>query len=138
LGANPTTYAEASEAGNDSTAEATSYVLESEDGLGIEGSFESGTPSADSFLFNSGTLGTVGEPGFPGVDIRVVVDGVAVSDGVFLNLDTVQEFGYSALTGGSFTNAALIQGKDYVLRMTPSAALAGKSYTIEVRGHTPD
>jgi hypothetical protein len=32
-------------------------------------------------------------------------------------------------------NAALITGKDYVLRVSPSAALAGKSYTLEIRGH---
>ena len=67
-----------------------------------------------------------------------MIDGRALSSGagVSLSLDTVQEFGYSSLSGNNyFKNAALITGKDYVVRMTPAAALAGKSYTLEIRGH---
>ena len=52
-----------------------------------------------------------------------------------LTLDTVQEFGYSSLLGNYFKNAALITGKDYVVRVSPSSSLAGKNYTLEIRGH---
>jgi hypothetical protein len=136
LGAAAETYVEAQETANTTMAESTGYVLESAEGLAIEGSFEATAPGADSFVFNSGALGTLGEPGFPGVDIQVVADGAARDAGVFLSLDTVQEFGYSSLSGSYFMNAALMSGKDYVLRVTPGAALAGKDYTIEIRGHS--
>ncbi len=139
LGANATTYSEANEASNADSPEATSYVLEAAEGLAIEGSVESGTPTADSFIFNSGSLGAAGKPGFPGVDIQVLAEHGAMLSTVSLTLDTVQEFGYSVLRGsGGFNNAALIQGQDYVLRVTPSEDLAGKAYTILVRGHTPE
>lgn len=137
LGAGAETYVEAHETANANTAmaESTGYVLESAEGFAVEGSFEAASPTGDSFVFNSGALGTPGEPGFPGVDIQVVIDGEALDAGVSLSLDTVQEFGYSSLSGSYFKNAALMSGKDYVLRVTPSATLAGKDYTIEIRGH---
>jgi hypothetical protein len=142
LGADAETYVEANEMANANTAmaESTGYVLESVGGLAVEGSFEPTSPGADSFLFNSGALGTLGEPGFPGVDIQVVIDGAALDtgEGVSLSLDTVQEFGYSSLSGSYFMNAALLRGKDYVLRVTPGVALAGKDYTIEIRGHSAE
>jgi hypothetical protein len=139
LGAGATSYAEAQETNNGSSAggESTNYVLETEHGIAVTGSFESASPTPDSFVFNSGAMGTAREPGFPGADIQVVIDGRALDTGAgeSLSLDTVQEFGYSSLSGAYFKNAALITGKDYVLRVNPSAALAGKSYTLEIRGH---
>jgi hypothetical protein len=139
LGAGATSYAEAQEVKNGSSggAELTGYVLETEHGIAVTGSFESASPTPDSFVFNSGAMGTAREPGFPGADIQVVIDGRVLDTGAgeSLGLDTVQEFGYSSLLGVYFKNAALITGKDYVLRINPSAALAGKSYTLEIRGH---
>lgn len=139
LGAGATSYAEAQETNNGSAAggEPTGYVLETEHGIAVTGTFESASPTPDSFVFNSGEMGTPRTPGFPGADIQVVIDGRALDTGAgeSLSLDTVQEFGYSSLLGGYFMNAALITGKDYVLRVSPSAALAGKSYTLEIRGH---
>ena len=138
LGDGATSYSEAQESANGSSApESTGYALEPARGLAISGSFESASPTPDSFVFNSGEMGTARTPGFPGVDIQVVIDGQAPSSGggVSLNLDTVQELGYSSLSGGYFMNAALISGKDYVLRVSPAASLAGKSYTLELRGH---
>jgi hypothetical protein len=139
LGDGATTYSEAQEPSNGSSAaESTGYALETEHGLAVAGTFESASPTPDSFVFNSGEMGTAREPGFPGVDIQVVIDGRPLSSGagVSLSLDTVQEFGYSSLSGNNyFKNAALITGKDYVLRMSPAASLAGKSYTLEIRGH---
>jgi hypothetical protein len=139
LGAAPKSHSEGQEPSNGSSAaESTGYSLETADGLAVTGSFESASPTPDSFVFNSGEMGTAREPGFPGVDIQVVIDGRALSNGagVSLSLDTVQEFGYSSLSGNNyFKNAALITGKDYVVRMTPAAALAAKSYTLEIRGH---
>ena len=130
-------YSEAQEASNGASmnGEPTGYVLETEQGLGVAGSFESATPTPDSFIFNSGALGTPSKPGFPGVNIQVLVDGQALNGGVSLSLDSVQEFGYSSLSGNYFKNAALISGKDYVLRVNPSATLAGKNYTLEIRGN---
>jgi hypothetical protein len=138
LGAGAASYSEAQDTanGNAMGGESTGYVLETERGLAITGSFESGSPTPDQYVFNSGTLGGAREPDFPGVDIRVVIDGKAAEAGMTLGLDTVQEFGYSSLLGSSyFMNAALMSGKDYVLRLSPAASLAGKSYTIEIRGH---
>jgi len=137
LGAGAMAYSEAREADNTDTAEPTGYVLETEEGLGIEATFEGTSPTSDAFVWNSGEMGTAQKPGFPGVNIQVVVDGVPLDTGVSLSLDTMQEFGYSALTGAYFKNAALISGKDYVLRVTPGPQLAGKSYTLEVRGNVP-
>jgi hypothetical protein len=140
LGDGASSYGEAHEAtnGDSAAAEATQYVLETEQGIAIEASFESSSPTPDSFVFNSGALGSAGTPGFPGVDIQVLVGGKVLDSGVSLNLDSVQEFGYSSLLGNYFMNAALIRGKDYVLRVTPSASVAGKDYTIEIRGHVAD
>ena len=139
LGSGAGNYTEADEAGNSATPEKTGYVLEVAQGLAIEGSFEKATATGDSFVFNSGELGTAGQPGFPGVDIQVVVDGEALdSGGVFLGLDSVKDFGYSSLSGNYFMNAALIRGQDYVLTVTPSASLAGQQYTVEIRGHVAD
>jgi hypothetical protein len=136
LGDGAMTYSEAQESSNGgSTAESTGYVLETEHGLAVSGSFESASPTPDTFMFNSGAMGTAREPGFPGVDIQVVVDGQALDTGVSLSLDSVQKFGYSSLLGSYFKNAALITGKDYVLRVNPGASLAGKSYSLEIRGH---
>ena len=130
-------YSEAQESANGSSApESTGYTLEPARGLAVKGSFESASPTPDSFVFNSGDMGTARTPGFPGVDIQVVIDGQARSGaGVSLSLDTVQELGYSSLSGSYFMNAALITGKDYVLRLNPAASLAGKSYVLELRGH---
>lgn len=137
LGQAAATYSEAQETDNGaSKSEPTGYVLEAEHGIAVGGAFESGTPTPDSFVFNSGAMGTATKPGFPGVDIQVIVDGQAAA--VSLGLDSLQEFGYSSLSGSYFKNAALISGKDYVLRVYPSAALAGKSYTLEIRGHVVD
>lgn len=141
LGDGATTHTEANEATNGSTAEATSYTLETQQGLAIEGSFEGTSPTPDHYVFNSGALGTAREPGFPGVDVQIMIDGKALDTGggVTLGLDTVKEFGYSSLLGsGYFMNAALISGEDYVLRLTPAASLAGKHYTVEIKGHTAE
>jgi hypothetical protein len=138
LGAGAGTYTEGSAATDASGSERTGYVFETEHGFAVEASFEAGASKADRFVFNSGALGTVGKPGFPGVDIQVVVDGEALEGGAFLSLDTVKDFGYSSLSGSYFINAALISGQDYVLGVTPGAALAGKSYTIELRGHVAE
>jgi len=138
LGDGAANHSEAQEPSNgSSSAESTGYVLETEHGLAVAGTFESASPTPDSFVFNSGTMGTAREPGFPGIDIQVLVEGRPLSTGagVSLSLDTVQEFGYSSLSGSYFKNAALITGKDYVLRVSPAASLAGKSYTLEIRGH---
>jgi hypothetical protein len=137
LGAGALSYSEAQELNNGSAAggEPTGYVLETEQGIAVKGSFESASPTPDTFVFNSGEMGTPRTPGFPGADIQVVVDGRALDAGESLSLDTVQEFGYSSLLGAYFKNAALITGKDYVVRVNPSATLAGKSYTLEIRGH---
>lgn len=138
LGDSASTYAESNETANGGTAESTGYMLEAQQGLAIEGRFETTSPTPDHYTFNSGALGTAREPGFPGVDIQIVIDGEALDagDGLALGLDTVAEFGYSSLSGGGyFMNAALISGEDYVLRLTPAASLAGKQYTVEIRGH---
>lgn len=138
LGDDAMSYSEAQESANGSSApESTGYTLEPSQGIAVAGSFESASPTPDSFVFNSGEMGTARTPGFPGVDIQVVIDGQALINGggVSLSLDTVQEFGYSSLSGNYFMNAALITGKDYVLRVNPSASLAGKSYVLELRGH---
>lgn len=138
LGAGASSYTEAHEAtnGTASMAESTSYVLESEQGIAIHGSWEATAPTDDVYRFNAGALGTASKPGFPGVDVQLVVDGkvVRVNTPLLLSLDTVVEKGYSSLSGGSyFTNAALIKGEDYVLKLAPQAP--GKSYTLEIRGH---
>lgn len=139
LGEGAMSYAEAQETSNGSSAggEPTGYTLEIDQGLAVMGSFESASPTSDTFAFNSGVMGTPRSPGFPGVDIQVVIDGRVMDfgEGESLSLDTVQDFGYSSLSGAYFKNAALISGKDYVLRVNPSAALAGKQYKLEIRGH---
>jgi hypothetical protein len=141
LGGGAATHDEANETANGGTAESTGYMLETQHGLAIEGSFEATSPTADHYAFNSGALGTAREPGFPGVDIQIVIDGEVLDTGggLTLGLDTVKEFGYSSLLGsGYFMNAALISGEDYVLRLTPAASLAGKRYTIEIMGHVAE
>lgn len=141
LGVSPASYAEMNEATNVDTPEGTSYVLEDANGLEIAGTFESGAPTGDVYIFNSGTFGGVGEPDFPGADVRVFVDGEEVDgpgQGIGLGLDTVQYMGYSGLTGDYFINAALFADEDYELRITPNAGLAGKPYTIEIRGHVEE
>ncbi len=138
LGASPATYTEMNEANNGvDAAEATSYVLEDDNGLEITGSFESADPTDDTYVFNSGAFGGASEPDFPGANIRVFVDGAEVDgpgQGIGLSLDTVMYMGYSSLTGDYFINAALFAGEDYELRITPNASVAGKPYTIEIRG----
>lgn len=139
LGTSPTSYSETQEVSNSSAsmAESTGYTVEGTEGLAIHGAFESNGATSDTYRFSSGTFGTAGTPGFPGVDIQLVVDGQPVRDSghLIMFLDTVVKTGYSSLSGGYFTNAALISGKDYVLTLSPVAP--GKSYTLEVRGHKP-
>ncbi|MDB4975895.1 MAG: hypothetical protein JWN48_4236 [Myxococcaceae bacterium] len=138
LGASPASYTEINEVGNNQAAmaELTAYTLEGENGLAIHGTFEATAPSTDTYRFNSGTFGTLSTPGFPGIDIQLVVDGKVVHDNtpLLLSLDTVVEHGFSSLSGGTyFTNAALLRKEDYVIKVAPSAA--GKSYTLELRAH---
>ncbi len=140
LGASPTQYSESMEAANSAkkTPEATGYTLETENGIAIHGSFEASNPTADSYRFNSGALGTAGSPGFPGVNVLLVIDGVRthLNTPLSLSLDTVVEHGYSSLTAGNyFNNASLIKGDDYVITVQPGTA--GKSYVLELRGKTP-
>lgn len=139
LGTNPTSYSETQEVSNSSAsmAESTGYTLEGTEGLAIRGAFESSGASSDAYRFSSGTFGTASTPGFPGVDIQLVIDGQPMRDSghLIMFLDTVVKTGYSSLSGGYFTNAALIQGKEYVLTLSPVAP--GKSYTLEIRGHKP-
>lgn len=133
-------FQENNEGGNGSTPEATGYVLESSQGMAIAGRFEAEDPTPDGFIFDSATFGRTQQPGFPGADIQLVVDGQALDtgEGASLSLDTIEEYGYSSLTGAYFRNAALMSGKQYVVRITPSAALAGKAYTLEIRGHVAE
>lgn len=142
LGTSPASYSEADETNNGTgTPEDTDYVLEDDNGLAIEGMFESGTPTRDVYLFNSGAFGGASEPDFPGADIRVFVDGDEIEGsgaGISLGLDTVQDTGYSSLSGSYFINAALFSGRDYLLNITPGASVAGKPYVIEIRGHIED
>jgi hypothetical protein len=140
LGTGATSYTESSEASNGTvqTPEATGYTLETAAGIAIHGSFEASSPTDDVYRFNAGTLGTASQPGFPGVDVRLVIDGDRTERNVplGLSLDTVVEKGYSALHGGNyFINAALIKGQDYVI--TVGGGSPGKSYVLELRGHTP-
>jgi hypothetical protein len=140
LGAGATSYTESSEATNGSApaAELTGYTLEAASGIAIHGTFEATAPTADSYRFNAGALGKVGAPGFPGVDVRLVIDGDRTQRNTPLSLllDTVAEKGYSSLSAGNyFSNAALIRGEDYVI--TVAAGAPGKSYTLELRGRTP-
>ncbi|HEY6881161.1 MAG TPA: hypothetical protein VI299_24210, partial [Polyangiales bacterium] len=104
LGANAASYTESNEATNSSamSPEATSYTLETANGIAIHGSFEASNPTADRYRFNSGTLGEAGAPGFPGVDVLLVIDGDRTQHNtpLLLSLDTVAEKGYSALSGG--------------------------------------
>ena len=138
LGSNPTVYVEQMEASNGSAqgAESTMYTLEADQGLRIEGGFEASSPTSDSYRFASGGFGAVGKPGFPGVDVQLVVDGEPIRDNapLLLSLDTVAERGYSSLrAGGYFTNAALIRGDEYIITIAPTAP--GARYALEIRAH---
>jgi len=139
LGPNATSYVEGSEStnGDAKSAEATGYVLETVNGLVIHGSFEASSPTDDVYRFNAGVLGGASQPGFPGVDVLLVIDGDREHHNtpLSLSLDTVVEKGYSSLSAGNyFINAALIKQQDYVIKV--SAGPAGRSYTLELRGHT--
>jgi hypothetical protein len=137
LSANAATYTESSEATNGTakTAEATGYTLETANGLAIHGSIEASNATDDWYRFNAGALGTAGSPGFPGLDVRLVIDGDRSERNVplQLSLDTVAEKGYSSLSAGNyFINAALIKGEDYVIKVSGTP---GKDYVLELRGH---
>lgn len=143
LGPSPMSFSEANDPdnGDDATADDTGYTLEDVNGLEISGDFEAGTPTRDTYLLNTGAIGGATEPDFPGMDVRVFVDGDEIDgggQGVSLSLDTVAEHGYSSLSGNYFINAAVFADEDYLLSITGSAAVAGKSYTIEVRGHVEE
>src|SRR4051812_10245201 len=58
LGRGPAAHTGTSEATNAADGDLTTYVLESARGLAIEETFEAAPPTADSFVFNSGALGT--------------------------------------------------------------------------------
>lgn len=138
LSAAASSYSEAEEASNGSAsgAETTSYTLETENGLAIHGSFEANAATPDVYRFHSGAQGALGTPGFPGVDVQLVVDGRPLRDNTPLSLvlDTVVERGFSSLSGGTyFSNAALLRGQEYVITVAPFAP--GKRYTLELRGH---
>lgn len=134
LGPNAATFDEIDEAAT--MAELTGYVLDGEQGIALRGSFESSDPTRDSYQFNSGTFGGATSPDFPGALIQVVIDGEVLNGGISLRLDTVIDHGYSSLTGSYFMNAALFSDEDYVLTIVPSTVVAGKDYTIELRGKT--
>ncbi|MDB4986339.1 MAG: hypothetical protein JWN04_1517 [Myxococcaceae bacterium] len=139
LGPNPTSYTEASESANSDakSAEATGYTLETANGLIIHGSFEASAPTDDVYRFNAGTLGGASEPGFPGVDVLLVIAGDREHQNtpLRLSLDTVVKSGYSSLSGGNyFDNAALTKAKDYVIKV--SSGNPGSTYTLELRGHS--
>ena len=128
LGANAASYAEASEAGNNTEAasEVTGYTLDA-NGLRISGKFEAGTPSTDYFRFHLGT-GTR-------LDVQAFVDGVKQTQETTqarLTINALVDDGYSTLTGyGKFINAGLpVANRDYVIGISGKA---GASYTLELR-----
>lgn len=136
LGANAASYDEIAETtnGDRDTPELSGYTLEAAEGIALHGTFEATAPTSDTFQFNSGTFGGATAPDFPGALIQVLIDGRVLDAGISLSLDTVNDHGYSSLRGSYFNNAALFSDDDYLLSITPGATVAGKSYTIELRG----
>ncbi len=135
-------YQEMNEVGNGvkAGAEATGFTV---DGAGfvLEGQFEVGMATTDQYRFNTGSFGGATQPDFPGIDAFVYVGSERFGTGqteVRLTLDAIANDGFSTLSLGGFSNAAVTRGVDYALGVSTGAArLLGKSYRIEVRGHTP-
>ena len=128
VGSSAIKYTEADEAGNSasSTAEATSYVLDTT-GIVISGSFEAASPTTDWYKFSTST--------FSKVDVQVFVNGVKEEEAnhtTSLSLKSFVYNGYSSLMGnGYFIRAWVESGKDYVISITGTA---GKTYTLEMKG----
>jgi len=139
VAANAPRYQESREVDNGTRAgaEATGLTV-SAGGFVIEGSFEVGAPTSDTYRINTGPFGGATRPDFPGIDAIAFVDGKRMSTAqteVMLALDAVADDGFSTLSLGGFLNAAVTRNVDYLLFINPSATVAGKPYRIEVRGH---
>lgn len=141
LGPAAARYTEANEVpnGTRATAEMTAYTLTA-DGIALSGTFEATAPTPDIYRFNTGTFGGATQPDFPGLDTLTIVGSLELGQGaagVSSTLDAFANDGFSTLSGNKFINAAVTRGVDYVITITPSAAAAGKSYTIQLKGHVP-
>ncbi len=134
LGSTHATYVEAAEATNSakSGAEHTGYALDA-NGLAIEGSFEASGTTEDHYVFGSGPYRTM--------DVVVIVDGRrlnATGDGLSCVYDAVANDGYSFMDGCWSINmwAGASSNTDFYLSLYPDAALAGKAYTVELKGNS--
>jgi hypothetical protein len=124
-------YSEASEAGNGNAAgsEVTGYTLDDK-GLIISAAFEAGSPTVDTFRFNTG--------GYSRIHVQTYVNGVKQVEANFVVSLRMQSFiddGYSALLGsGYFINASLSSSGDFLIGVFPAAGAAGLSYTVQLVG----
>ena len=124
------TYKESNEVTNNvfKNAEAMNYVLDT-NGIKISGKFEAANPSIDHYLFYTDA--------YSGVDIQVFLNGTDL-DGASVELNTsinaYLDDGLSTLHGlNKASNAQVTPASFFVIFVTPQAAAAGQSYTIQMR-----